>query len=141
IQESVVENNVVARNQRGLFIYDAEYNVLRGNLVIDNDVGVHLWAGAKNNDVANNDFIDNRQQIKYVATRDQEWGGEGGNYWSNYVGWDRDGDGKGDVPYEANDVVDRLVWRLPAVKLLLNSPALQTLRLIGQQFPLLRAPS
>lgn len=141
IQDSVVENNVVAGNQRGLFIYDAEYNVLRGNLVIDNDVGVHLWAGSKNNEVANNDFISNRQQIKYVSTRDQQWGSKGGNYWSNYIGWDRDGDGQGDVPYEANDVVDRLVWRLPAVKLLLNSPALQTLRLIGQQFPLLRAPS
>jgi nitrous oxidase accessory protein len=45
------------------------------------------------------------------------------------------------VRYEANDVVDRLVWRLPMVKLLLNSPAIQTLRLIAQQFPLLRSPS
>src|SRR5690606_26645171 len=141
IQDSVVENNVVSGNQRGFFIYDAEYNVLRGNLVVGNEVGVHQWAGSKNNEVTNNDFIHNRQQIKYVATGDQEWGVGGGNYWSNYLGWDRDGDGKGDVPYEANDVVDRLVWRLPALKLLLNSPALQTLRLIGQQFPLLRAPS
>jgi nitrous oxidase accessory protein len=57
------------------------------------------------------------------------------------VGWDRDGDGRGDVPYEANDVVDRLLWRLPAMKLLLNSPAIQTLRLVAQQFPILRAPS
>ena len=32
-------------------------------------------------------------------------------------------------------------WRLPLVKLLLNSAAVQTLRLIAQQFPLLRAPS
>ncbi|HEY6898713.1 MAG TPA: nitrous oxide reductase family maturation protein NosD, partial [Rhodocyclaceae bacterium] len=40
IQDSVVEGNVVAGNQRGFFIYDAEYNVLRNNLVIDNTVGV-----------------------------------------------------------------------------------------------------
>ena len=40
-----------------------------------------------------------------------------------------------------HDVVDHLVWRLPAGKLLLNSPALQRLRLIARQFPLLRAPS
>jgi parallel beta-helix repeat protein len=51
IQDSLVENNVVAGNQRGFFIYDAEYNILRGNSVIDNVVGVHLWAGSKNNDV------------------------------------------------------------------------------------------
>jgi len=45
------------------------------------------------------------------------------------------------VPYAANDIIDRLVWRHPYVKLLLNSPAVQTLRLIAEQFPLLRAPS
>jgi nitrous oxidase accessory protein len=141
IQDSVVENNIVAGNQRGFFIYDAEYNTLRGNLVIDNDVGVHLWAGSFNNQVDRNDFIRNRQQVRYVATRDQDWGKKEGNFWSNYLGWDRDGDGRGDVPYEASDVVDRLVARLPVVKLLLNSPAIQTLRLISRQFPVLRAPS
>ena len=88
-----------------------------------------------------NDFIDNREQIRYVAARDEQWGTKDGNYWSNYVGWDRDGNGIGDLPYEANDVVDRLTWRLPMVKLLLDSPAIQSLRLIAQQFPLLRAPS
>ncbi len=141
IQDSVVENNIVAGNGRGFFVYDAEYNVLRGNLVIDNVVGVHLWAGSTRNQVEANDFIRNREQVRYVATRDEPWGVKEGNYWSNYLGWDRDGNGLGDVAYEANDLVDRLTWRHPMVKLLLNSPAIQTLRLIAQQFPLLRAPS
>ena len=141
IQDAVIENNVVAGNQRGFFIYDAEYNVIRGNAVIDNHVGIHLWAGSKNNQVEGNDFIANREQIRYVAARDMIWGGKEGNYWSNYLGWDRNGDGIGDVQYEANDMVDRLSWRHPMMKLLLASPAVQTLRLVGQQFPLLRAPS
>lgn len=141
IQDSVIENNVVAGNQRGFFIYDAEYNAIRGNLIVDNAVGAHVWAGSIHNDVDGNDFVGNREQVRYVAAKDERWGARTGNYWSNYVGWDRDGDGKGDVPYEANDVVDRLVWRLPLVKLLFNSPAIQTLRLIAQQFPLLRSPS
>ncbi len=141
IQDAVVENNVVAGNARGFFIYDAEYNTLRGNLVVDNQVGVHLWAGSTRNVVERNDFISNREQIKYVASRDEPWGVKEGNHWSNYVGWDRNGDGLGDVPYEANDMVDRLSWRHPMVKLLIASPAIQTLRLIAQQFPLLRAPS
>src|SRR5690606_30801873 len=42
IQNAVVENNVVAGNHRGFFIYDAEYNTLRGNLIVDNVVGIHL---------------------------------------------------------------------------------------------------
>jgi nitrous oxidase accessory protein len=141
IQDSVIEHNVVAGNRRGFFIYDAEYNAIRGNLVRDNDVGAHVWAGSIHNDVDGNDFVANREQVRYVAARDEAWGAKTGNYWSNYVGWDRDGDGRGDTPYEANDVVDRLVWRLPLAKLLLASPAVQTLRLIAQQFPLLRAPS
>ncbi len=141
IQDSVVENNLVAGNQRGFFIYDAEYNTLRGNAVIDNVVGVHLWAGSKNNEIEGNDFIANREQVRYVGARDMPWGTKDGNYWSNYLGWDRNGDGIGDVEYEANDLVDRLSWRHPMMKLLLASPAVQTLRLVGQQFPLLRAPS
>jgi nitrous oxidase accessory protein len=141
IQDSLVENNVVAGNQRGFFIYDAEYNTLRGNLVVDNIVGMHVWAGSKNNVVERNDFVANREQVRYVAARDERWGVEEGNYWSNYLGWDRDSDGIGDVPYEANDMVDRLSWRHPMMKLLLASPAVQTLRLVGRQFPLWRAPS
>lgn len=141
IQDAQVENNVVAGNARGFFIYDAEYNTLRGNLVIDNIVGMHVWAGSKNNQVERNDFISNREQVRYVAARDELWGVKEGNFWSNYLGWDRNGDGVGDVPYEANDMVDRLSWRHPMMKLLLASPAVQTLRMVGQQFPLLRAPS
>ena len=141
IQDSVIEHNVVSGNGRGFFIYDAEYNVVRRNLVIDNRVGVHLTAGSGNNQVDGNDFIGNREQIKYVAARDVEWGRGQGNYWSNYSGWDQDGDGRGDVAYEANDVVDRLHWQYPLIKLLLSSPSVQSLRFVARQFPLLRAPS
>ncbi len=141
IQDSVIEGNIVAGNNRGFFIYDAEYNTIRNNLIVDNTVGVHLAAGSYRNQVDGNDFIANRTQIKYVASQDVIWGKGGGNYWSNYVGWDRNGDGIGDVQYEANDMVDRLSWRHPMMKLLLASPAVQTLRLVSQQFPLLRATS
>lgn len=141
IQDSLVENNVVAGNNRGFFIYNAEYNTIRNNLVIGNRVGVHLWAGSIHNEVESNDFIQNHNQIRYVASRDEEWGKQQGNYWSNYAGWDADANGVGDVPYEANDVMDRLTWQHPLVKLLLHSPAVHSLRMIARQFPLLRSPS
>ena len=140
IQDSVIENNVVAGNGRGFFIYDAEYNVLRGNLVIGNRAGVHLWAGSIHNQVDGNDFIGNREQIRYVASRSEEWGQRQGNFWSNYAGWDANGDGIGDIGYEADDIVDRLTWKYPLMKLLLNSPAVHTLRVVARQFPLLRSP-
>ena len=141
LQDAVIENNIVAGNNRGFFIYDVEYIKLNGNLVVDNVVGVHLSAGSTRNEVEGNDFIGNREQVRYVGSRDERWGVKGGNHWSNYLGWDRDGDSRGDVPYEANDMVDRLTWKHPSMKLLLASPAVQALRLVGQQFPVLRVPS
>jgi len=141
LQDSVIEGNVVAGNGRGFFIYDVEYARLRGNLVVNNRVGVHLSAGSTRNEVEGNDFIGNREQVRYIGARDETWGARSGNHWSNYLGWDRDGDGHGDVRYEANDLVDRLVWRHPAVRLLLASPAIQALRVVSQQFPLVRVPS
>ncbi len=138
LQDSVIEGNIVSDNGRGFFIYDVEYVTLRGNVIAGNQIGVHLSAGSTRNEVHGNDIIGNRQQIRYVGARDEPWAG---NYWSNYLGWDRDGDGRGDTPYEANDAVDRMLWRLPALKLLLGSPALQTMRVVGQQFPVMRVPT
>ncbi len=141
IQDSTIEDNVVAGNGRGFFIYDAEFNTVKDNLVIGNHTGIHLAAGSRNNKVDGNDFIGNQEQVKYVATADTEWGRSKGNYWSNYSGWDQNGDGVGDVAYEANDVVDRLNWQYPLLKLILSSPSIQTLRFVARQFPVLRAPS
>jgi nitrous oxidase accessory protein len=141
MQDSLVENNVIAGNSRGLFIYDVEYVSIKNNLVTDNRVGVHLSAGSTRNQVEGNDFIGNREQVRYVGAKDEKWGVESGNHWSNYLGWDRNADGIGDIAYEANDMVDRLSWRYPSTQLLLASPAVQALRLVSQQFPVLRVPS
>ena len=141
LQDSVIEGNVIAGNNRGFFVYDVEYVKVLNNLVVDNHVGVHLSAGSTRNVVEGNDFVSNREQVRYVGAKDEVWGQERGNHWSNYLGWDRDGDGVGDVRYEANDMVDRLTWRYPSIKLLMASPAVQALRLVAQQFPVLRVPS
>ncbi|PKO62911.1 MAG: nitrous oxide reductase family maturation protein NosD [Betaproteobacteria bacterium HGW-Betaproteobacteria-18] len=141
MQDSVIEGNIIAGNNRGFFIYDVEYVSIKNNLVVDNVVGVHLAAGSTRNVVEGNDFIANREQVRYVGARDEVWGAQSGNHWGNYLGWDRDDNGIGDVRYEANDMVDRLIWRYPGIKLLLASPAVQALRLVGQQFPVLRVPS
>ena len=96
LQDAVVENNIVMGNKRGFFVYDMEFTKMLGNVVADNYTGVHL-AGAARNTWDGNDFIQNRLQVKYVLTRDQQWGGPEGNYWSNYRGWDRDQIGRAHV--------------------------------------------
>lgn len=154
ITQSTIENNRVSGVQnnrsvvgapsmtegKALFIYNSLFNKIRGNYFAESDMGVHLTAGSEDNVFTRNAFINNKEQVKYVATRSQNWSHEGvGNYWSDYLGWDMDADGIGDTQYEPTDGVDRLLWKFPAAKVLLNSPAVETIRWVQRQFPVLKA--
>ncbi|MCE0734401.1 nitrous oxide reductase family maturation protein NosD [Halomonas sp. G15] len=124
---------------KALFVYNSQYNRFEANLLTESDIGIHLTAGSEDNELVGNAFVDNRQQVMYVATRAQEWSEAGhGNYWSDYLGWDLDGDGVGDTPYEPNDAMDRLLWRYPVARLLMHSPAVLALRWVQRQFPVFR---
>ncbi|MCP5161440.1 MAG: nitrous oxide reductase family maturation protein NosD [Hahellaceae bacterium] len=125
---------------KALFIYNSPFNTLSNNLLQQSDLAIHVTAGSEDNEIYGNEFIANQQQVKYVSTRAQEWSKEGkGNYWSDYLGWDRNGDGIGDTHYEPNDGVDKVLWKYPAAKVLMNSPAIETLRWIQREFPVLKA--
>ncbi|KEF31834.1 Nitrous oxide reductase maturation protein NosD [Marinobacter nitratireducens] len=125
---------------KAVFIYNSLYNTFAGNYFGDSNIGIHLTAGSEQNEVFGNAFVNNQRQVKYVATRTQEWSKDGkGNYWSDYLGWDRDQDGQGDVPYEPNDNVDRLLWKYPEAKILMFSPAVDTLRWVQDAFPVVKS--
>ena len=126
---------------KGLFLYNSLFNTVNNNTIKNSDIGIHLTAGSEENSIAGNSFINNKQQVKYVANRTQEWSNSGkGNFWSDYLGWDRNADGIGDVIYEPNDSVDKLLWHYPSAKLLMNSPAIEMLRWIQKEFPVLKSP-
>lgn len=126
---------------KALFVYNSQFNEFSGNRFADSDIGIHLTAGSEDNAIFGNAFVGNYKQVKYVATREQDWSRHGrGNYWSDYLGWDTNGDAVGDVAYEPNDAVDQLLWRHPSAKVLMHSPAVQTLRWAQQQFPVFRPP-
>ncbi|MEP1217085.1 MAG: nitrous oxide reductase family maturation protein NosD [Marinobacter sp.] len=125
---------------KAVFIYNSLYNTFEDNVFRDSNIGIHLTAGSEENEVFNNAFVNNQRQVKYVATRTQEWSKQGrGNYWSDYLGWDRNQDGIGDVAYEPNDNVDRLLWTYPEAKVLMFSPAVDTLRWVQDAFPVVKA--
>ena len=126
---------------KGLFIYNSLFNTIANNQFQNSALGIHLTAGSENNRIHDNTFINNQQQVKYVAVRYQEWSHEGrGNYWSDYLGWDRNDDGIGDISYEPNDNVDRLLWTYPQVRLLMHSPGIELLRLVQRAFPVVKYP-
>lgn len=135
---AIINNAVVAGGNKCVFIYNANKNLFRGNWFENCAIGVHFTAGSERNEIVGNAFIANRTQVKYVGTRDIIWSAEGiGNYWSDNPAFDLDGDGTSDRPYRPNDLVDQIVWAAPAAKLLLNSPAVEVLRLAQSRFPLL----
>nr|MBF0681483.1 nitrous oxide reductase family maturation protein NosD [Pseudomonas sp.] len=126
---------------KALFIYNSLFNTLEGNHFEHSNLGIHLTAGSEDNRISGNAFISNEQQVKYVAVRTQEWSVDGrGNYWSDYLGWDRNEDGLGDIAYEPNDNVDRLLWMYPQVRLLMNSPSIEVLRWVQRAFPVIKSP-
>lgn len=126
---------------KALFIYNSLFNSIEHNHFERSAVGIHLTAGSEDNRIADNAFVGNQRQVKYVATRLQEWSADGrGNYWSDYLGWDRNDDGLGDVAYEPNDNVDRLLWLYPQVRLLMNSPGIELLRWVQRAFPVMKSP-
>jgi len=133
---SEISGNAVRGGEKCVFIYDANKNLLQGNLFEDCQIGVHFTAGSERNTIAGNAFINNQTQVMYVGTRFLDWSAGGrGNYWSDNAAFDLDGDGIADTAYRPNDVVDQVVWRAPAAKLLLNSPATQVVRWAQSRFP------
>jgi hypothetical protein len=64
-----------------------------------------------------------------------------GNFWSNYEGYDLDGDGTGDVPHKVQNVFDNMEGNYPRLRIYLSSPAAQALAMAEKTFPILRESS
>ncbi len=137
VTRSEAKKNVIIGNSKGIFVYNSLYNSIRDNLIARNNLGMHYWGGSEDNEIVDNSFVGNEIQVKFVAAHDQTWDG---NFWSDYVGWDSDGDGRGDAPYRSNTLVDALLWKYPIAKVLLASPALQVLALAEREFPVITVP-
>lgn len=133
---SEISGNVIDKADKCVFVYNANYNTLVKNHFGQCAIGIHFTAAAEGNKIYDNAFINNQNQIKYVSTRHTDWAEEGrGNYWSDNSAFDLDGDGFGDNAYRPNGITDQIVWRAPAARLLMNSPAVSIVKWAQAQFP------
>ena len=140
--DSYIAGNTVApykdRNssEKCVFIYNSNFNTIRRNHFEACQIGIHFTAGSEQNLLWENNFIANRNQVKYVGTRELEWSHDKrGNYWSDLVAFDLDGDGLANQTYQPNTISDQILWRYPLAKLLMNSPILQILQWAQSEFP------
>ncbi len=139
--------NVFVGNRAGLYIDNSPslyegHNMFNDNVFAYNDIGVLALPAVERNIFTNNVFLDNLQQASTRGRGDllgNIWTHEGvGNYWSDYAGYDADGDGLGDMTYRIEKLFDSLTDSYPALRFFIYSPASQALDFAGSAFPSLR---
>jgi len=104
--------NVINNNLRGINLQSyCTNNIIRDNTISGNrDYGIQLAAACSYNQIYHNRFIQNYPQVRDIGTNNSWDNGypSGGNYWSDYTGYDNysgtnqdmsGSDNIGDIPY------------------------------------------
>lgn len=99
--DNIINANNISKNFEGIRLRQSHGNTIYENTISHNQVGISL-RDSSDSSIYNNNFIDNAKQAEadeHVNYWDND---EEGNFWSDYVGWDNDSDGIGDIPYLIN---------------------------------------
>ena len=147
MDDAVLEENDIVDNGAGVYVdnspreIDATTRFAR-NVIAANDVGIEMQPLVRRNFFSENSFVDNEEQVAIVGggkLAGDSWTVDGkGNYWSDYVGYDADGDGIGDMPYRAERFFESLVDRHPDLKLFRHAPLTAAIDLAARAFPVIR---
>ncbi|NPV65897.1 MAG: nitrous oxide reductase family maturation protein NosD [Anaerolineae bacterium] len=140
-------DNLVIGNRTGLYLDNSpfsvdRYNTFTGNVFAFNDLGVSALPAVARNIFQNNSFLENLQQTGVHGRGTLQgniWHQDGqGNYWSDYSGYDAEGDGIGDRPYRAEKLFESLADAYPVLRLFTFSPAAGAIDFAASAFPSLR---
>ena len=116
--------------------------IVNNNLFAYNDIAIEMLPSVRHNLISDNSFVENEQQVVVAGggqLRDNEWTvGERGNYWSDYAGYDADGDGQGEIVYRSERLLDDLLGRRPELRLFVYSPVVSAVDFAARAFPLVR---
>ncbi len=138
LRENAIVENTICIHLDNSPLQPDEWNTFEGNEVSGCDVGVSFQGVSDRNRFVGNAFTDNDVQVRIEgggSARSAEWRGNG---WSDYVGYDLDDDGVGDLAYELRSLSGDLTMRNPQLKLFRGAPALWLVEVVGHVVPLLR---
>ncbi|BDG62201.1 nitrous oxide reductase family maturation protein NosD [Caldinitratiruptor microaerophilus] len=139
-----VEENWLARNRVGVYFDNSPRsfttrNRWHRNALVGNDIALAFLPSVRYNVFRDNSFIDNHEQVAIQGGghfAGNEWAEGGrGNYWSDYGGYDRDGDGVGDLPYRPQSLFESLMDRRPELRWFLHSPAALAVDMAARALP------
>ncbi len=142
-----VQDNVLVRNRVGISLDTTPFGVeafarVSGNLLAFNQTGLSMEPNVQRAELVGNAFDRNGAQVQAHGRGGLEgntWtGAEGGNFWSDYVGYDADNDGLGDVPYEARSLFASLREERPALSVFNYTPAAAAIDFAARAIPDLR---
>lgn len=143
----VVEENVFVGNRAGTYLDGSPFSPqgtgrFRRNTFAFNDVGMLFLPSVRGNEVVENNFVENLEQVAVAGRGDARgnrfWDGERGNFWSNYTGYDGDGDGIGDFVHEPGTLFENLMAREPGLRLFLFGPAQRAVEFVARAVPVIR---
>lgn len=112
-------------------------NLFRNNSFRLGDAAVVFHSSEDRNRFEGNSFRDNHAQVRVEGGGDAlgvEWIG---NDFDDYAGYDLDGDGSGDVPYELRSLAADLVSRSPDLEFFRGSTTLSLINVASEVVPLL----
>ena len=135
MEMAVIEDNVISDNRTGIFLEHSTGRFTR-NVIGYNDTGIRLMPSATGNTFAANSFVENGEQVTADGMSEHTRNLWEGNYWSDYRGFDANGDGIGDVPYRSMRLFERLTDRYPPFRLYAGSPVAQAIDFAASLFPL-----
>lgn len=110
---------------------------LRGNVLALNQVALRFHAQPHGVQVLGNDFAQNAEVAQVDGGGDATTAEVRGNFWSDYAGYDLDGDGQGDVPHQQRRLSAALTDAHPPLQLLRGTAALASLDAMAQAVPVL----
>lgn len=109
---------------------------IRNNRFAYNGIGILFNSETGGNNVVDNIFEGNLTQVTYGGRSDNSaknfWQG---NYWDDYQGFDRNGDGVGDQKHELYAYADQIWMELPIARFFRSSPVMELLDFLERLAP------
>ena len=139
-----ISSNALLANRVGIYVdnspsaYDST-GLISDNMVAFNEIGLLATPITHNNIITHNAFLENEEQAAAHGGGNlslNSFASDGiGNFWSDYAGYDKDGDGIGDIIHEPKSLFRSLIAREPNLRLFVHSPAQQAIELTARALP------